>query len=76
MKEEDWKYTLPEGAEREVLVWMEFPSFGRPWNSSGCYRAWWRHGPSCFSWNNIEDINHLVLAWMELPDKPMEVMKY
>lgn len=58
--------TKPTGWERKVLVWVVWPEYG--WSSPpepliGC----WKHGPGCFSIGHIENANHLVTHWMDIP---------
>jgi hypothetical protein len=57
----------PEGCEREVLVWVEWPECGRP-TLPEFRKAWWKHGPCCFAFDKYENANHLVKFWMDVVD--------
>lgn len=57
----------PNGPERRVLCWVVWPEQvwrDRPEPIVG----WWKHGPACFSIQNIENANHLVTHWRDIPN--------
>lgn len=54
----------PDGFERKVLCWVVWPQISRPHPPEPIV-GWWRHGPECFSLDNIENANHLVTHWTE-----------
>jgi hypothetical protein len=56
--------TKPTGSERKVLVWVIWPNHGR--DQPEPLIGWWRHGPGCFSVENVENANHLVTHWMDI----------
>jgi hypothetical protein len=59
--------TKPTGWERQVLVWVVWPECD--WISPPePVIGWWKHGPGCFSVRKIENANHLVTHWMEIPE--------
>lgn len=57
--------TKPIGPERKMLlrvqyknpIYFRFPEF---------VIGWWKHGPGCFAFNDIEHANHLVTHWSEI----------
>ena len=60
--------TKPEGCERRVLLWIVWPQM-RGWcDSPEPLIGWWKHGPKCFALGDIENADHLVRYWMEIPD--------
>jgi hypothetical protein len=66
----DCRDRMPGGWERKVFVWVVWPET-RGWGAEPePVVAWWKHGPSCFAFDNIDPANHLVTHWMEIPDLP------
>ena len=64
--------TKPTGWERKVLVWVVWPQCGWPqWPEPKI--AWWKHGPGCFSVDNVENANHLVTHWMDISEPNAEL---
>lgn len=60
--------TKPEGCERRVLLWIVWPQM-RGWcDSPEPLIGWWKHGPQCFALGDIENADHLVRYWMEIPN--------
>ena len=57
----------PEGFERKVLLWIVWPECGRP-STPEAVVGWWRHGPETFSFERIENANHLVTHWAEITE--------
>jgi hypothetical protein len=35
-------------------------------------KAWWKGQCECFSYEDIEDANHIITHWMPLPSPPEE----
>ena len=64
----------PIGEERKVLCWVGWPECGWPHYAEPII-GWWKSGPKCFAVDSIEDANHLVTHWAEIPEpnKPLEV---
>lgn len=60
--------TKPEGFERRVLLWIVWPQVLGWCDSPEPLVGWWKHGPKCFALGDIENADHLVRYWMELPD--------
>ena len=57
---------IPDGDTRKVLIAFSYES--RVGNEVKFDIAWWYSPTKCFKYLLIEDANHLVLYWMELPD--------
>lgn len=69
-KAEQWipASTKPEGCERRVLLWIVWPQMSGWCDSPEPLIGWWKHGPQCFALGDIENADHLVRYWMEIPD--------
>ncbi|MBC8125813.1 MAG: hypothetical protein H8M99_01515 [Gloeobacteraceae cyanobacterium ES-bin-144] len=66
--------TKPTGWERKVLVWVVWPPCGWPqWPEP--LIGWWKHGPGCFAVGNVENANHLVTHWMDIPETNAEPIR-
>lgn len=58
----------PDFWEQRVLLVLDLPFYGgmKPQTVIG----WWKHGPMCFAWDDLENCDHLVLFWMQIPEIP------
>lgn len=66
----DCKSRMPDGWERKVFAWIVWPD-GCGWRDQPeAVVAWWKHGPACFAYEDVEHANHLVKYWMEIPSLP------
>lgn len=67
---------LPDGFERTMLLRVEWPK--ESFCGWGCFSGpeyvigWWKHGPKCFSFMDIENANHLVTHWMDIQEPTEE----
>lgn len=61
----------PNGFERKILLWIEWPECGWP-SPPEPVIGWWRHGPQTFSFGQYEFANHLVQFWAEIPEPKSE----
>lgn len=66
----DCNSRMPDGWERKVFAWIVWPD-GCGWRDQPeAVVAWWKHGPACFAYEDVEHANHLVKYWMEIPSLP------
>lgn len=57
----------PEGWERKVLCWVVWPD--SVWRDQPePVIGWWKHGPGCFAVGDVENADHLVTHWAEIPE--------
>ncbi len=61
----------PNGDERKILLWIEWPECGWP-SPPEPVIGWWKHGPQTFSFDQYEFANHLVQFWAEIPEPKSE----
>jgi hypothetical protein len=61
----------PNGDERKMLLWIEWPECGWPSPPEAAI-GWWKHGPECFAFQEFENANHLVKFWSEIPEPKIE----
>lgn len=66
--------TPPKGSERRVLCRVTWSSgHNQQWAVSfEPIVGWWKDGPQCFSIEGIENANHLVSHWCEIPEPQNE----
>ncbi len=48
-----------------MLLWIVWPQEGR-YSQPEPVIGWWKHGPACFAFDDIENANHLVGHWAEI----------
>ena len=59
----------PAGFERRVLLWVVWPEDEILWPvPPEAIIGWWKHGPQCFGFDNVEHADHLVTHWCEIPE--------
>jgi hypothetical protein len=59
----------PTGFERRVLLWVVWPEDEILWPvPPEAIIGWWKHGPQCFGFDNVEHADHLVTHWCEIPE--------
>lgn len=56
----------PEGFERKVLLWVNTSRAFTYRPNIGPEIGWWRHGPSLFSYDDIEDASCVATHWAEI----------
>ena len=56
----------PTGDCRKLLVWIVWPD-SYFWTPPGPKICWWQSSPGYFSANKIENANHIVKYWAEIP---------
>lgn len=58
----------PEGCERKMLLWIEYPENCRWYNRPEAKIGWWKHGPGCFAFGEFENADHLVTHYAEITE--------
>jgi hypothetical protein len=56
----------PEGFERQMLLWVQ----SSDWPFSEPVVGWWKPGPGCFAFGELENANTRVTYYMEIPPAP------